>query len=1487
VNPPLPPALASTVLNALEDRELPLLSWGVTTGVLSEEEVLETIEGVLAAKPGALEDLSPTVVLKTLEARALLVREPASSPPRYRSRMAETVRLAARLRQLFGWQRGRPNDPPAPRWWERGRRLVADYRIHVAPRWYPRRDMTLAAVLAELEQLPGWGQLQSDLATAYIGDRQLARFQVAAARAVATSLNGRQGRGVIIGAGTGTGKTLSFYLPAFAALAEQARPGQWNRVHTLALYPRKELLRDQLREAVRVAQALTPVLRAARRRPLRIGALYADTPYDLSDVQRRPKVWRSRDRGLVCPYLACPGGPTSDCGGELIWSDAERRRGRERLRCAVCGLVLDDLALTRDSLENKPPDLLFTTTEMLNRNATARLGRIMGWRGGTGPDVVLLDEVHSYSDVHGAQVALLLRRWRNAVRQPVTFVGLSATLRAAEGFFAQLTGLDVGAVEHIEPDSDDLVAEGREYAIALRGDPVSGASLLSTSIQAAMLFGRVLDPEDQSYLHGSTGFLFTDDLDVTNRFYDDLRDAEGGQNRGGRGSGRSGKVLAALRSPDTPHAAERYRDGQSWDLIQRVGRSLPPDADAGELRVGRTSSQDVGVDLDAELVVATASLEVGYDDARVGLILQHKAPYDAAAFIQRRGRAGRRRETRPWTVVSLSDYGRDRLTYQAYDRLFAPEVSARHLPVGNRHVLRIQGTQALLDWLGVTLSSRGNSADPRRLLRAPRSSSNQPAEDEQEALARLFEDLLERADLQDDLHRHLRRALRVTPDEVQALLWEQPRSLLLAVVPTALRRLRRRWRPETNDPGAREGELLPEFVTRTLYEPLNVPEVSFDLPFEPESDERLPIERALREAVPGRVSRRWSHRRHEHHTWLQLPAAPTQTLDVSDIAVDASPQGEWLTPNGERLDVVRPLRMRLQTPPDDVSDQSQATPLWMSQFVESNAGSQPADVPHPSPWSSRITSAGFATHTAANPAEIRRMTYGADTETVRRNGQRERRTVRYLSEGRPGALGFRLTADAVRFGIAGLNLTDEAVATHLTSSGWRTLTFRAAVAEDAELGTVTNTFQRAWLAQVYLTSFALAALDPQRPPVDVHAALRGGAWRTDLADVLRALYRDADSPAATNDRLVAGLTELSHDATAVARLDHHAELLWTPDVATRTAHLAQRAYDDTLAAAIRAAALRACPDAQDRDLIVDVVPRDTPTGSTTVWLSETSIGGVGIMERLVRFYSDDPRRFWGLVDNALQPGPYEYVDTRLVTLLQHIADEPSGAAAQAMSALRTAGSAHAATAALDALRAAWAALDGYPPHAAVAALSARLLRPGSDSGTDRTALAIVRAWEGLEGDLGVELDAQVLAYVVGTGRLAVPGAHSLTTDQVFSLLWPRGGTSWTQHLHHYQPYATSPLLDRRLVEAAHDQRVLAVDVTAPDWADRFRSELGSHGVVDLVAPTERRQELADAVRYVPLLGVDRDVLRVYGEVRQIAQSGREVRVRVEIREMVQ
>ncbi|MCK9871172.1 DEAD/DEAH box helicase [Nocardiopsis dassonvillei] len=1492
------------LLNDIEDRELPLLSWGLTSGALSEDEVLETIEQALDTYPTAPGNASPRTVLNVLVQRSLLFREPGSSPRRYRSRFAETLRLTANLRQLFPAWRFPGGDPPE-NWWHNGKRLIADYRLHTTARKYPKRDIPAEEALKAFSEVPGWGPLSARVAAQQVGSRELSRFQVDATRSIFGSLVRGRNHGVIVGAGTGSGKTLAFYLPAFAAMAEAARSGKPG-VHTLALYPRIELLRDQLRDALSTAQETEDVLSSELRRPLRIGALYGHTPNNTESLRNgSQKGWRPvPQRGLICPYLMCP-----QCGtGDLLWSDRDRDRGLERLTCLQCTAELPHgrLALTRQSMRDTPPDLLFTTTEMLNRHsANPYLGGLLGWTGRHRPSLVLLDEVHTYSGPQGAQVALLLRRWRHAVSKPITFVGLSATLKDAERFFAQLTGLPTANIDCIEPTTDCMEEESREYALALRGDPVSGTSLLSASIQTAMLFGRFLDPQENGpgpeSLFGNTGFLFTDDLDVTNRFYDDLRDAEGGQSRFGR-TGRKA-VLASLRSPDLPQNLDRYQDGQSWNLMDKIGHHLDSGLRSRALRIGRTSSQDAGVDLNAQLTVATASLEVGFNDPRVGLVLQHKAPYDAAAFIQRRGRAGRRRGTRPVTVITLSDYGRDRLAYQGYEALFAPEIPARSLPVGNRYVLKIQAAQVFLDWLGWLLRENGNrTVDPRKLLTPPygdRDSRNQTHAREQ--VAAWIRELLEGNErLRDSLARYVGKALQVSADEVKALLWEQPRSLLLGVAPTALRRLESDWNPLRDDPGAVRNAVLPEFVPRALFEPLNIPEVQFDLPFGDSAEpETMPVAKALREAVPGRVSRRYGYQRDEHRTWLPVPEHDGGRLELKNLVPDAASQGQWCPPNSgpESVEVFRPFRIKLSAPPEEIADRSQGRPLWGTEITSpSETPLSEADLPDPSPWRDRIRSLGFATHAAGNSIEVRRMTYGAECEISRQRQEgADRLTVHYTYDGVPAALGFSLDVDAMHVQIAPLDLANPSVQDYLTSPEWRSKAFFRAVAEDTELTGIANTFQRDWLALIYITAFSLAGLDGTRTPEEIRVSLAGGFWRDRLTEILEVLYREDGRSNAhaspVTSRLSETLTALSHEPAVITVLDRAGLLLVTNDITQRTADLARRTYRDTLASAILNATLRACPDAQDTDVIIDVVPGQTPDSPDTIWMSETSIGGLGIIESLVRFYAEDPRRFWSLVTTALQPNEYEYVDATLTRLLQHVVQEdPSGPAANSLVRLRRARSSTDSEQALEQLRTAWTELDGPPRHSAISSLSTRLLRPGSSAEIDTAALRLITAWEELQQRLGFEVDARVIAYAVGSGQLNLGGSRSLSADQAFSMLWPRGERARNHHLQHYQPFldADRPMvLDRLLLESAHDECLPHIEVTKPDWTQTYQKSIAESGAVNLVCPTSDRQVLSDVVARVPALHVDRDVMRVYGEISGITRYGNEFRVRVELRETEQ
>ncbi|TDC70593.1 DEAD/DEAH box helicase [Actinomadura sp. GC306] len=1486
---------ASHLLDRLEDLEFPVLSWGATNGALSEEEVLDTVEESLARHPDAPTATARQVVDWLLGLR-LLHQVPFTSPPRYRTRFAEGMRLTSELRQLFPFQQGKNPQYPDPGWWQRGARLVADYRLHVAKRRYPKRNISPAAALMEFSALNGWGPIQEKVATALMSGWNLSRFQVEATKNIYSAFSIKRSSGVIVGAGTGSGKTLAFYLPTLTDIGATAHSTA-SYVHTLALYPRKELLRDQLREAVANVERIEQTPRRQQRRPLRIGVLYSDVIRSadaLNGNSSAARAWKRRPDGFVCPYLTCP----SCTMGLLIWP-AERHAVKvEHLLCVECGNEIsgEQLALTRNSLTARPPDLLFTTTEMLNRSSTdPKLGKLLGWSGGRTPRVVLLDEVHTYTGVHGAQVALVLRRWRNALRKPVTFVGLSATLREAHRFFAQLTGLAEADVTYIEPDFADMEEEGREYALALRGDPLSGASLLSTSIQAAMLFGRLLDPRGKEGLYGSTGFLFTDDLDVTNRYYRNLRSAEGQ----GTGPRYRRKVLAGLRSPAADHRAERYQDGQSWDFVERIGHLLDPGLTLGGLKIGRTSSQDAGVSLEARLIVATASLEVGFNDPRVGLVMQHKTPHDASSFIQRRGRAGRQRRTRPLTVVALSDYGRDRLTYQAYETLFAPQVTASSLPIRNRYVLKVQAAQVLLDWLQQRLRPLlGKDLNVRKLLTAPASPLEKPAHVTvaQELNGLLCEDP-ENSPRQDSLARYLQDSLKISADEAQALMWEQPRSLMLAVIPTALRRLETHWGPVRPDPGAAPYSLLPEFVTKSLFAPLNLPEVEFQLPFDvgkPE-EERMPVAQALREAVPGRVSMRFGYGDDRHRTWLPVPLDSSTELELdSNVLVGFRVEGEWRGYNGPRemLTVLRPHRIKLKEPDKEIEDRSQGTPLWATDIVEStNAPGNNLEAAASSSWLKDVH-IGFRTHAGGNPVTIRRMTFGADATVARGGGNELRSRVRYTYQGAPAALGFELLVDAIQIRLPQIDLTLSQVQEYLCSPQWRSQAFYRAVDEDPVLVEFANVFKRGWLSLIYFTAFSLKGLETSRTPEEIWTSMADGSWRDEIERILQVLYRSEETTtdALAETRLVKALRELSQEQAVVDALNRAGNLLFAEDVAAQTQQFARRFYHDTLAAAALEAALRLCPDAQETDLIVDVVPGKDPDDPATIWLSETSVGGLGVVERLVHTYHATPQRFWSTLVAALKPNEYEYTDAAVTRLLRNIVDEePDGTAAVAVQAIRDATSIAETEIALREIRAVWTELDGPPRHSAVAALLTRVLRPGSGPGSDEETLRLLDAWTETEDRLGFEVDARVIAYAVGTGAIRT-GERQLRADQAFSMLWPRGAQARSCHLQYYQPFIPleQPVfLDRLLADAALEERLPRIDITQPGWAEPYEQGMVEAGAVDLVCPVEEREALATALTLVPLIAVDRDVLRLHGEIDGMSRAGGRILVRVVLREVEQ
>lgn len=1509
------------ILNALEEEEAKYLSWGYVDGGFDEEGILDFIRQVLE-RIGVTEE--PDEWLTILHEQKLVMELPGIRL--YRTRMAETVRLLTNLRQWMPRQS-----------WRSSPTLVSDFRFHLRPRKYPARDQEPA----QLEQLVSPILSETERQALHVlldrKDRsgkqfQLSGFQIAATRHMIEGTRSRRSRGMIVCAGTGTGKTLSFYLPALTRLAGWVEADQfWTK--TIAMYPRNELLKDQFAETFDEARRMDQFMLAKGRRKIRIGAFFGPTPTNSS--YELPKEWKQSlsPAGYICPFFTCP-----KCKNNLIWTTTSKAAGIQELICADrdCGNKIgsDEIVFTRERMTSEPPDILFTTTEMLNRTLSdMKYGSIFGIRTTRreAPRLILLDEVHTYQGIHGAHVAMLLRRYRQLVGQEFHYTGLSATLEDAGEFFAQLTGLRRIDIEEVDANNSPLNPEGKEYQLILRGDPASQTSLLSTTIQSIMLISRMLEPSHttNTTYYGRKTFVFTDDLDVTNRMYHNVLDAEG-RLSGGQINPRKSN-LAEFRGHNRADNQGRndniirLREGQSWWFSEEIGHVL-----SDKLLVGRTSSQDAGVAGDADIIVATASLEVGFNDPEVGAVIQHKAPMDMASYLQRKGRAGRRRDMRPWMITVLSDYGRDRFAFQSFDTLFDPVLQRKTLPVRNRYVQRMQAVYSLIDWLSQEMHRI--SAAPRmniwNLYATPIDTSKEYLEQRRQESIGILERLLQEKSYRLQLEDHLRRSLYLEESEITAIMWDPPRALMTAVIPTLLRRLEQNWKkfkPENIIERHRKGSPLIEFIPANLFSDLNLPEVCIVLPeFRGEREEELmSIIPALSTFAPGRVTRRFGVRRFNESHWIAPPSL-SQTDEFTRIPIDTfigdhEELGDFeYLENGAVVSVpcIRPWTIIPVQTTEDIKPTSNARLVWKTQIYpevllvdDANEGIK-VGVPVHSIWLRFIEDVRFYTHQYGTAVVVRRFTIGSEATIRRRQQEDVDLSLRYSrSDGESVAVGFILHVDGVafRFRYPEDSIISSNDPNEKKVRMFRTAFFVHAIKSDDVLSEFANIFQLERIAEVFICSLVKIAVREEILLSEAASRLANLSFRDEMNEVLQVIFQDLPSESEEHEdqelqqyqRLHQTLLELFEIPEIIERLIELAPLLWE-NVDDAWEYWARERWRTTLGAAL----LQACKEITDSnesdDLILDIHAGLRPDESDErleIWVTETMGGGSGIVEELLRQYQADPKRFYRLVESALAPSDLELVDSELQKCL-HLANHDSEVSSLFQDIRMMRDYRH-AEAKIQELRTTLSRSGVIVTQTVMNAIFHRILKPGSGVESDSLMDRMISAWENHEIRLGIEIDSRICAYLFGIDsgemmavenlytQMGIPQQDAYDRYQILvGLLWPRGYNIRTRALSFYNPFVDTVPTDRELLSGSI-RAYESIPISDPNWADLVRERLVEFGTVRLHVDLEQAPYLRSVVLQLSAEPVDIGFLLVYPRVEGIVCDGEQFIATLEIREALQ
>jgi hypothetical protein len=1500
-------ALSLSLLDRLETAEARLLTWGVVDAAFSSGELEEAArETLLEAEATGL--YPPADLIQYLLDGVLLWQVPGNThPPVFRTRSAEAIRLASRLKQMF-----------KPEQWQTGSDLVADYRYHRSERRFPLRTLSGDQVAVRLEESTGLTARQRDILISALtledSDFRLSEFQYEACESALRGVASNQLGATLVSAGTGSGKTIAFLLPALLVLAEAPRSSR--AAHVLAVYPRNELLKDQLRAALAFLKPSQAAMKTARGRPVSVGAYFGAVPRDANDaISGTFNKWATVSSpgvgsGLKCPFLDCP-----SCGESMIWPLSDARGGVERLVCASSDCTVetgeDEVRLTRQSLRKSPPDILFSSTEMLNRAMPdTGFGPLFGVGTSERPSMVVLDEVHTYEGAHGAHVGLLLRRWRNEAAPRPHFVGLSATIVDGARFMEELTGVFETKVRVIEPSERQMMKKGAEYTVVLRGNSAARTSLLSTTIQAAMLFGRILDPMQPANarpsegVFGSKAFLFTDNLDVTNRLFDSLNDAEGwwgGQrpNRNPEGS------LATLRGDHHPNSLERHSAGQSWQLCQSIGHSLHSGYRVRDF-VGRTSSQDKSVDAAATLVVSTASLEVGFDDPDVGVVIQHKSPSGAATYLQRKGRAGRTQRMRPWTVIVLSDFGRDRRTYENFEELFDPRLSGRLLPIRNPYVLRIQATFALIDWLRMRVAGKFGG-QLRYALSAPMERA-----DVTDPLVSLLKQLLEDAATRDHFRRHLRASLEIDDEStLDRILWGAPRSIILEVVPTLLKRLETKWHGEyyrAHDP-------LPEFLPRALFEDLNLPELELHVPNK-EEPVRMGLRQGIAEFAPGKVSRRFAIWRATEAHWVEPPPVGVDHLNLNSVFSDGAfaDLGTYSSIDGQSVSVVRPLSYKLTLVPDDILPSSNSRLRWFSCFAPSS-GKRSLPAPSQASKSFGLVNACSLTHSAGAFVEVCRFAPGADVSTSRRNGDRDERHIAFEHNGDPAALGFVLEVDGLCFRF---RVPDE-LHSHFSAQpellrALRVERFRDLLLEDPILRDLGNQFSVSWLVDAALATVAHRVVVESkdiRSVVDQAAGLGVNKMLAALKTVFGFSNEDPDSeddnededkddgasPVLTSKKLLELQQILQHEGVE-ATITAAARCLVDPLGPEWDDWLRERVADTTSAAFLQACE-RAAADAAGDSLLADIEwDTATPPSGFDVWITESTPGGAGAIQRLAKVISEDDQLFYSLVAAALEPSDRELATTSFVQLLKQVSDSSDevdddlqGYVAQ----LREADTYEEKTAAFGDFTERMRGL-GFLMHPSVlTAVNLRLLRPGSSEATDRLQHRIAKNWDTSEERLGFALPPRVFAELESHSeehdedlravyQATGPIGPEVRYRYFVPLLWPHLSKLRAEALDSYNPYAESGYRDRLLLSALFESPVPVINLDEPTWLERLTTALAEEGHADLKCPGDDSERLRRVLLELLATPIDTGSVLSNVRVRSYRREGGFDLIRVELPE---
>jgi hypothetical protein len=388
----------------------------------------------------------------------------------YVTRTAETLRIVGHTYEY--WTKGRPG--------------VDALRWEVVPKVIPRRDIEpedfIQRLITDISNKTRVDEGETSLGDSIrsviegivthfieeegIRDPKFSDFQYRATLQGLIDSLGLEGKGTVLVAGVGSGKTLSFMLPPLILAKRDIIDGNRDYRAHLFLYPRKALALDQF------SKSLKPYSKAAGI-PLK---------YVHSEMGKH---YRSLPSKSV--YKGIRGVHTSHTKPRLVISSMETLKNR-------------------------------ISHPIIVNNFLSRV------------QTITMDEVHLQSGVTGAQTAMLMRRIGNLCGNDTTWIGASATIAKPEEHLGRLMGIDSERIKLIEPKNEELEVDGVVHHVFMRPSGLISQAGVLTNATSLVVHHRRDDlskrPGPKQSKMAPKVITFADNLEILGSWNDDFKENE-------------------------------------------------------------------------------------------------------------------------------------------------------------------------------------------------------------------------------------------------------------------------------------------------------------------------------------------------------------------------------------------------------------------------------------------------------------------------------------------------------------------------------------------------------------------------------------------------------------------------------------------------------------------------------------------------------------------------------------------------------------------------------------------------------------------------------------------------------------------------------------------------------------------------------------------------------------------------------------------------